>query len=118
MKEVRYIYVNNERVSLTKGIFGWRVIHPIQDDEGKIIWKNLLFGGWGNLLRLLFIFLVIALAFFGFKEVTNSCRDLAENPCDYTNLDCSVYHGIPRYTTGNDWARLNPSYNISEVLDG
>jgi len=83
----------NDELYVKKGIFGYRVVNPTRDKHGKIIWVNLLIGGWGNFLKLLFILFVIGCFLYGFHEVTEGCKDLAENPCAYTNLDCSTSTG-------------------------
>jgi hypothetical protein len=41
---------------LKKDAFGYRIVHPIKDKDGKIVWINLLVGGWRN-----FFFLVICI---------------------------------------------------------
>jgi hypothetical protein len=81
-------------VNLRKDKFGYRVVYPIKkntDDKfnlKNIHWVNFLFGGRNNLLNLIIILLIISSALYGFKEVTDSCRDFADNPCKYTNLNC------------------------------
>jgi len=82
-----------EKVYLRKGKFGYRVIHPVNNEDGSKNWVNLLVGGWGNLFKLLFILFVIFCFIYGSMETMKSCRDMAKNPCKYTNLDCSVYSG-------------------------
>ena len=84
------ILVNGEVVNLKKGMFGYRVIHPNKNDDGTINWINLLVGGWGNLMQLLFILFVLLSLLYGTIEMNRACLDMAENPCDFTNLDCSM----------------------------
>ena len=100
--------VNGEKVSLKKGKFGYRVIHPIKNEDGTTNWINLLIGGWGNFFKLIAILLIIGGIFYGFHEVTSSCSDLAKNPCKYTNLDCSNRNN---YQDNNNWDI--PKINIS-----
>lgn len=43
-----------EKIYMKKDFLGYRIVHPINDPEtGKIIWINLLVGGWRNLITLL-----------------------------------------------------------------
>ena len=98
---------NNETISLAKGKFGYRVVHPHKDSNGKIIWINLLIGGWENFFKLLFIMFVILSFLYGVKQMNEGCREMAKNPCAYTNLDCTrVYKYLDNYVQtevgGND----------------
>ena len=82
--------VNGKKIYLKKGIFGYRIINPYKDENGKLIIVNLLFGGWGNLFKLFFIMLIFFLLYFGMKEMLSSCSNMAQNPCDYfNNLICT-----------------------------
>lgn len=83
------VIIDNEIVTLKKGMFGYRVIHPTKDKNGKIIWINLLIGGWGNFIQLVFILLVLFGLIYGVNVMLEDCKDIAANPCHYTNLDCS-----------------------------
>ena len=93
----------NERVYLKKGLFGYRVVHPIKNKDGTTNWINLLIGGWGNLFKLLFILFIIFCFIYGVQEMLGSCRDMARNPCKYTDLDCSTFQ----------WQNPYDSYNLS-----
>ena len=68
---------------LKKTMWGWRVVHPVKNDDGTTNWINLLIGGWSNFFILLFILFVIFLYLFGTKELLSGCYDMAENPCAY-----------------------------------
>jgi len=86
--------IDNEEVHLKKGTFGYRVVHPGIID-GKKNWVNILVGGYGNLITLIFILLVILSFLYGVKEMLTGCSDLAENPCKYcrenpTNINFSL----------------------------
>ena len=88
---------NEEKVYLKKDILGWRVVHPIKNEDGTTNWLNLLIGGWGNLFKLLFILLVIFSFLYGVKEMMRGCNEMAKNPCKYTNLDCTRYYRETSY---------------------
>ena len=94
------IDIDGEIVHLAKSdnIWGWRVVHPIKNADGKINYMNLLFGGKGNLIVLLVILVIAATAIYGVSQMTESCRELAANPCKYSNMDCSkIYNPIYDY---------------------
>lgn len=99
--KTKEVFIDGEKVYLKKGMFGYRVVHPVKEN-GKIVWQNALFGGWGNFFKLLFILLIAFSLLFGVNEMIEGCKDMAENPCDYTNLDCS----IPTYTSGNIFSNI------------
>ena len=102
MKNIEQVDLgNNETISVKKGKFGYRVVHPHKDENGKIIWINLLIGGWGNFLTLIFIMIVILSFLYGVKEMMTGCNDMAKNPCAYTNLDCSRYYNEANYNPIN-----------------
>lgn len=65
-----------EQIYLKKGIFGWAVVQPIKNEDGSTNWINLLFGGYGNLFKLLFFLLVIFLFILGTREVTMTYKTL------------------------------------------
>ena len=87
----------NDNVYLKKGFLGWTVVQPVKNEDGTTNWLNLLIGGWGNLFKLLFILLVIFSFLYGVKEMMKGCNDMAENPCEYTNLDCTRYYKSSSY---------------------
>lgn len=91
-RKSRVIDIDGERISLAKSdnIWGWRVVHPIKDENGKINLMNLLFGGKGNLIILIFIMFIVACAVYGFHEVTSSCADMAQHPCKYFSTNCAI----------------------------
>lgn len=70
---------NDEKVYLKKGIFGWDVVHPMEDENGIINWPNTLFGGYGNLFKLLFILLVVFLFILGTREVVMGYKMMYDN---------------------------------------
>lgn len=52
-----------EKIWLRKGLTGWKVVHPIKNEDGSWNWKNLLAGGsWWNLLFVIIIVGVVCLA--------------------------------------------------------
>jgi hypothetical protein len=99
MKQNKTVEIDGEIVHLAKSenIFGWRVVYSIKNSDGKINWMNLLFGGKGNLITLLFILFIIAVTVYGVSEMMSSCRDMAANPCKYIKLDCSQEFYNPIY---------------------
>lgn len=67
----------NEKVYLRKGFNGWKVIHPIKNDDGSTNWKNLICGGsWWNLI-IMIVFVLVAIGFF-FEYHSNlkHCADI------------------------------------------
>lgn len=81
--KIKEIIIDNERVFLKKGFFGWRVVHPIKKNleepfnwKKNVNWLNLLTGGWGNLVTLIIIVGMIVLLIISYKGDISSCNDL------------------------------------------
>ena len=54
---------HEEKVYMKKDFFGWRVVHPIKNEDGSLNWFNMLTGGsWGNLALLI---CVVGIVCFG-----------------------------------------------------
>lgn len=98
MKKInKTIDIDGEKIHLAKSdkIWGWRIVHPNRDENGKIVWMNLLFGGKGNLANLIILLLILSLAGYGIYEMTASCRAMAANPCKYFDkTSCISYTNI------------------------
>ena len=87
------IIINGESVNLKKGMFGYRVVYPGKNDDGTYNWANILFGGWANLIQLLFILFVILSLLYGIIEMNRDCLDMAEN----FNTQDSLFFGGDMY---------------------
>ena len=83
-----------EPVYLKKGMFGYRVVYPIRNPDGSLNWINVLFGGYENLIKLIIILFIFFCFIYGVQEMMGSCKDMAKNPCKYTNLDCTRYYDL------------------------
>jgi len=102
MEKIRRIIVDEDIINLKKDFLGYRIVHPIRNDDGTFNTFNFITGGWRNLITLIIILTIIGVALYGFMQVTDSCRDLAENPCDYfpdlycqeNQFDSGFYNGI------------------------
>lgn len=118
MKEDKIIktYVEGDIVDLKKGIFGYRVIHPVKNPDGSRNKINLFIGGWGNFWALIFILLVVMCFFYGVNQMLISCKELAADPC----ASCQAYldeHAYEDYGGPADAMRLNMGLNISKKMD-
>ena len=83
MKPSTTVEVDGDRIHLAKDSLGWRVVHPIKNEDGTVNIVNLLVGGKQNLVSLIIIVCVFSMILFGVSTMFDSCRHLAENPCDY-----------------------------------
>jgi len=72
-----------EKVYLTKGKFGYRIVHPIKNEDGSTNYINLLVGGWANFIKIVFIIAVILLFLYGVKQMMISCNNMAAHPEQY-----------------------------------
>jgi hypothetical protein len=76
---------HKEKVYLKKSFGDWRVVHPIQKEDGSIDKFVLLTGGsWWILVKTIAIILIILAITFSYMNDTAECRDLLTNLCDYS----------------------------------
>jgi hypothetical protein len=92
----------HEQVYLKKSFDGWRVVHPIRNEDGSLNWVNLIFGGRSNLIKLMFLVLILSLFFFGVNELLEAYKEVARNPCNFCK-DC----------LNNEASKINKLLNIS-----
>ena len=79
-KGIEEIRINDERLFLKKGLFGWSVVHPIVVDD-KLSWKNLILGGsWTNFFMYLGIAVLILLSVNEYAKVMTLLQQCLDNP--------------------------------------
>jgi len=80
MKDVEKI---REGLYIKKSFDGYRVVHPIKNDDGTFNWFNILTGGnyWMLVKFLIILFLILAMT-WSYAHDTKACRELMENPCE------------------------------------
>lgn len=79
IKEGRYSLGKNTNLQKTH-LGEWRIVYPIFID-GKINWKNLLYGGRvSNILFLILAFSLITFITMSYARDTEECRYLLEHP--------------------------------------
>lgn len=64
-----------DRVYMKKGIFGWRVVHPIKNPDGSWNHVNALFGGWGNLIFTLLVVGAVCFMIYSHYHDLNAIRE-------------------------------------------
>jgi len=97
MKQQKKIQIGGETINLAKtdNIWGWRIVHPIKNEDRTINWMNLLFGGKGNLVTLLLILLILGGLYFGFKDLLLQYKHIFNDSCvQYCISDCNVAKSI------------------------
>lgn len=68
------VFLKGENVYLRKGKIGWRVVHPIKNEDGSTNWFNLLTGGsWWNVF---FVAVIVFLICFVIWEYTHNINIL------------------------------------------
>ena len=73
-EKLNRVCLNGDLVYLRKARSGWRVVHPIKNEDGSINWFNLLTGGsWWNVL---FVCVVVFLICFAIWEYTHNIEIL------------------------------------------
>lgn len=98
-EDIRKIEIEGEKVFVKKDFLGWRVVHPIKNEDGTINWPNLIFGGKRNGFVLLIYLILAAMLFMGVWEMMASCRNMVAHP--------ELYFNIVGYA--------NPNFNLSSI---
>ena len=80
----------------------WRVIYPTKNKDGSRNWMNFLFGGYGNLVRLIIYAILAIMIFYGVLTLLDSCSQLAANPCDYCYQRVSDFQGVINFPGLNE----------------
>ena len=76
---IEKIEVNSERVYLKHGFDGWRVVHPIKNEDGSTNWFNLLTGGnYGKLLKLAVIVILLLGLCLSYARDISECKKVIE----------------------------------------
>lgn len=94
--KIKETEIDGEKIYLRKDMFGWRVVNPVKID-GKINWKNLWLGNRKVIIFTIIWLLIMGFIFYGVNEMLSSCKDMAKNPCNYFDIDCSNYN-YPDFT--------------------
>lgn len=88
---------SNEKVFLKKDFLGWRIVHPIRNEDGSWNWFNLLFGSKSNLVFLIILLLVGVGLYFGITDLLEVYKEVATNPCDYC-VDCFTKQSLTNFS--------------------
>ena len=79
-------------VYLKEDIFGWRVVHPVRNDDRTINWNNLLIGGLGNFLKTGVFLGIILVLLFSYSHDVQEIKDfygtIANDPIAYCKNLC------------------------------
>ena len=85
---------------------GYRVVHPIKNDDGSINWLHLTIGSWANLTKVIIIFALLIFMMFSYNHDMKACVDFMK---EYQNR--SIISTLP------DGSSIFPrwSINLSDV---
>ena len=81
MSKIQTVILEGDKFYVKRNTFfeGYRVVHPIKDEEGHYIIPNLLFGGWSNLFKLIIILALMFFLMWSYNHDTAVCRQLIAN---------------------------------------
>lgn len=81
------VYFKRSTPPLMEGFGDWGRIYPPLNENGKVNWSNLIFGGWRNMLKTAIILGIVFLVFLQFdanfqtiESLRQSCPNLNLNP--------------------------------------
>lgn len=84
MKKVSEVEVEGEKILLRKDFLGWHRVYPNRDENGKLIWKNLIAGGsWIRLFIVVVFVILLILAIIEYSTTTRIALDCLNNSCLY-----------------------------------
>lgn len=101
---------------MKKGIVGgWRVVHPIKNEDGSINWPNLLFGGWSNFWFIVFATLIISAMMYAYKHdvkaIEDNYRKIADDPFKFCkDIKCGNGSYTDYQKTSQDLTHLLNQY--------
>jgi len=100
-----------DKVYLKKDIFGWRVVHPIRNEDGTLNWSNLLFGGKRNLVFLIALLLIASFVLYAYshdiKVIESHYQEIVDDPIGY----CKGLYG--ESIADRQWADEIPEIDIN-----
>lgn len=82
--KIRTVMVDNEKgkiepVHLKKSFDGWRVVHPIKNDDSSWNWANLIAGGsWIKLFAVAIIVIIVIGLAYEYSSNLEFCKELLE----------------------------------------
>ena len=65
---------DKEKVWVRKGLTGWKIVHPIKNEDGSMNWKNFFMGG--SLWNLLFVILIVGFVCLAIVEYVSNINIL------------------------------------------
>lgn len=110
--------LDGEEVYLKKGGFlkEWGRIYPTVSNENKINWVNLIFGGWRNLIKLIFVMLIL-IGFYGLlgdaRQYMDGDKYVIINKTSFDKFcSLSIEEGHDNFT-GLDYSIVNLNFSNS-----
>lgn len=73
------------KVYLKKDSAGYRVVEPVKDENGKILWKRIILGTKRERRFMYFIIFLALVSWLAFNEQLDNYNRVMENPCAYCN---------------------------------
>lgn len=86
----------------------WHQFYPIINEDGSWNLVNALFGGRKNFVKLLTVLILVAMAFFGFYQITHGLQAQINVVCNHFDLA----------TSGNVTVDAICGHNVSGLVNG
>jgi len=81
MKKTTKVTIDGDSFFVKKGFSGYRVTHPIRNEDGTRNWKHLIAGGsWWNLLIVAFMVLIILGVVWEYRSNVNRLLECIQFP--------------------------------------
>lgn len=98
----------NEIVYLKKDIFGWRVVEPINNEDGSINYRRLILGSKRSWLAAGIIVLMFLLFYLTIHDTALQLKQRVEAPCYYC-ADSPQYYN--KYSLNFSWDMAGSNMN-------
>ena len=120
-KNIKEFIIEGDKVYLKKDFTGWRIVHPPKNPDGSLNWFNILVGGWGNLIFVLFILGLTFTFFYVYNHDTAEMQKVVGNPCGYcltTDMQNTLNERNEQFDIVNAQIKNRTEFNFEFNLSG
>lgn len=97
-----------EKLYFKKDIFGYRIVHPIRNEDGSFNWTNIIFGGKRNFVMLIIFLIIAGYVMWSYHHDVNAIQQ------NYIKISADPI-GFCRNVNNNPSAYLDDRINWSKI---
>lgn len=106
---------------MKKGFDGWRIVHPLKNEDGSLNWNNIILGGsvW-SFVKILLVFLLLIGTIIVYHYDTKKCTETLTHIDDICaalaqSKTVTYNHSVDASILNNALLKLNNSYEETET---